>query len=246
MSTPSATKKTKRSVVDMLTSAPSTLKRGNIVLKTKEGGDSKTRSNRRRELFSKEPPQKQAVDIVVEADTEADAETSPSKSKRKRVEDTAEVKAVTSSPAAKSAKKSSPPKSAKQKASLSSSSSSSSSSTGSPYYVQTAIHKVVDFRREGNSAGDGREDPDLLQVFAFLKQHCALPPDLQNNTQKYGPLSGVSFEERALSAYAHGLLDPSALSPTATELQPGLRKCFVESDFSAAMELIAEFTQASA
>ena len=48
-------------------------------------------------------------------------------------------------------------------ASAASSSFASSSSTGSPYYVQTAIHKVVDFRREGNSHfKNGNEACELL------------------------------------------------------------------------------------
>jgi hypothetical protein len=40
-----------------------------------------------------------------------------------------------------------------------------------------------------------------------VEKHFVIPQDFENN-RKYGPLSGVSFEERAISAYSCGLLEP--------------------------------------
>ena len=110
---------------------------------------------------------------------------------------------------------------------------------GNKYHIQTAIHAAVDFRREGESAKT--EESSLLEVYTFLKAECSLPTDLQNNTQKYGPLSGVSYEERAISAYVHGLLSPSCLSSVAAQLRVELRKCFIESDMKAAAMIVRAY-----
>jgi len=69
-------------------------------------------------------------------------------------------------------------------------------------YVPTYIHKNVEYQRKG-------ETKDEMQVAAFklVEKHFDIPDDFENN-RKYGPLSGVSFEERAISAYSLGLLEP--------------------------------------
>ena len=71
-------------------------------------------------------------------------------------------------------------------------------------YVPTYIHKNVEYRRKGQT-----KDNNLVATFKLVEKHYEIPGDFENN-RKYGPLSGVSFEERAISAYSLGLLEPKA------------------------------------
>lgn len=72
-------------------------------------------------------------------------------------------------------------------------------------YVPTYIHKCIDYKRRGEST---KLDDITKQVFALVEQHYSLPTDLETN-RKYGPKSGICFEEHAIRAYSLGLLEPS-------------------------------------
>lgn len=69
-------------------------------------------------------------------------------------------------------------------------------------YVPTYIHKNVEYKRKGET-----EDETLVAAFRLVEKHFVIPIDFENN-RKYGPLSGSSFEQRAISAYSLGLLEP--------------------------------------
>jgi hypothetical protein len=69
-------------------------------------------------------------------------------------------------------------------------------------YVPTYIHKNVEYKRKGEV-----NDETQVATFQLVEKHFVIPEDFENN-RKYGPLSGVSFEERAISAYSLGLLEP--------------------------------------
>jgi hypothetical protein len=70
-------------------------------------------------------------------------------------------------------------------------------------YVPKYIHKNVDYRRKGQA----KLSPSTLQVFQLVEEHFAIPKDIEQN-RSYGPLSGSSYEERVVRAYALGKLTP--------------------------------------
>ena len=79
-------------------------------------------------------------------------------------------------------------------------------STTEEPYVPTYIHKNVGYARFG-TALDRLSDGQKL-AFAFVVDKFEIPADFETN-RKYGPLSGTSYEERVLAAYATNGLAPS-------------------------------------
>ena len=79
-------------------------------------------------------------------------------------------------------------------------------STTEEPYVPTYIHKNVGYARFG-TALDRLSDGQKL-AFAFVVDKFEIPADFETN-RKYGPLSGTSYEERVLAAYATNGLTPS-------------------------------------
>lgn len=79
-------------------------------------------------------------------------------------------------------------------------------------YVPKYIHKNVEYKRRG-------EIKDELQVatFELVEKHFVIPDDFETN-RKYGPLSGVSFEERAIAAQAVGLLEPKSAESASVKI----------------------------
>ena len=73
-------------------------------------------------------------------------------------------------------------------------------------YVPTYIHKNVGYSSFG-TATDRLTDGQKL-AFNFVVEQYNIPIDFETN-RKYGPLSGTSYEERVLAAYATNGLDPS-------------------------------------
>lgn len=67
--------------------------------------------------------------------------------------------------------------------------------------VQEAIHKEVDYRREGTE----KLPETTMQVYQFVKKRFIIPDGFEKD-HKYGPLSGVSHEVRVISAYMAGQL----------------------------------------
>ena len=70
-------------------------------------------------------------------------------------------------------------------------------------YVPAYIHKNVGYVREGETD----LDPTTQKVFELVDQHYIIPEGFENN-RKYGPISGVSFEQRVIASYSKNLLDP--------------------------------------
>ena len=72
-------------------------------------------------------------------------------------------------------------------------------------YVPKYIHANVGYRRFGSSNNhllDGQK-----MAFSFIADNYTLPPDFETN-RKYGPLSGLCYEERAIAAYSTNMLEP--------------------------------------
>lgn len=70
-------------------------------------------------------------------------------------------------------------------------------------YVPSYIHKNVTYKRKGE-AGLSEQ---TRAAYELVEKHFHIPDGFENS-RKYGPLSGMSFEERAISAYSLGLLVP--------------------------------------
>jgi hypothetical protein len=69
-------------------------------------------------------------------------------------------------------------------------------------YIPTYIHKNLTYKRQGDASLPDK----VVKTFRLVCQHYEIPDDFETN-RSYGPLSGISYEERAISAYSLGLLD---------------------------------------
>ena len=69
-------------------------------------------------------------------------------------------------------------------------------------FVPVATHKLVGYAERGVKV----LPPEQVAVFEYVERVCDVPSDFEAN-HAYGPKSGVSFEERLIGAYVHGLLD---------------------------------------
>jgi hypothetical protein len=69
-------------------------------------------------------------------------------------------------------------------------------------YVPTYIYKNIDYKRQG----DAKLGDVTKKIFELVQENFELPKDLETN-RKYGPKSGVSFEEHAIRAYTQGMLE---------------------------------------
>ncbi len=54
-------------------------------------------------------------------------------------------------------------------------------------------------------AGSTTLAPGPAAAFAFIKKHAVVPADFETNVT-FGPLSGISYEERLFAAYSAGKL----------------------------------------
>jgi hypothetical protein len=73
----------------------------------------------------------------------------------------------------------------------------------SAHHVPTYIHKNVGYVREGEAS----LDPTTQKVFDLVDHHYIIPEGFENN-RKFGPISGMSFEQRVIACYCNNLLDP--------------------------------------
>lgn len=71
-----------------------------------------------------------------------------------------------------------------------------------PDHPQAALHEAVFYKPRGQVQLSQGERAALDHVAA----NYVIPDDFELDTTKFGPLSGVSYEERLLSAYRHALL----------------------------------------
>ena len=158
----------------------------------------------KKESFGKEEDKAPDVSVVEKATNSSSSFFSPKRSTKKAA-------TVTPSPSAakkrrsllqdeaegESPKKKSKKKKVEAKAAV--------ATTEEPY-VPTYIHKNVGYQRFG-TATDRLSDGQKL-AFAFVVENYDIPADFETN-RKYGPLSGTSYEERVLAAYATKGLTPS-------------------------------------
>ncbi|CAB1103594.1 unnamed protein product [Ectocarpus sp. CCAP 1310/34] len=84
-------------------------------------------------------------------------------------------------------------------------------------HVQEAIHKEVQYSREGNSKGN--VPANTLAVFRFVKEAFVIPNNFEKD-HKFGPLSGVSHELRVVSAFMAGQLEART-----EEAKGGVKMC---------------------
>ena len=70
-------------------------------------------------------------------------------------------------------------------------------------YVPKNIHKNLGYRREGASAQD--DYPTTRKVYRLVCKNYRIPADFEQR-RSYGPLSGMSYEERVVQGYALGKL----------------------------------------
>ena len=75
----------------------------------------------------------------------------------------------------------------------------------------------------------------------FVEQEAALPKDFECNSAYGASLSGSTYEERIVAAYAHGLLN-DFLSARALKLQPSVRKGKPTSTHKSSMQRLGEYS----
>lgn len=70
----------------------------------------------------------------------------------------------------------------------------------------TAIFECVGYEAEGSRPLSAA----MHSVVRFIRDVFVIPPDFESNSYKYGPLSGMCFEDRLVTAYTAGKLQPKA------------------------------------
>lgn len=70
-------------------------------------------------------------------------------------------------------------------------------------FVPVHIHSNVDYYRRGELA----LDQGKLRAYRFIRNNFLVPIDIETDP-KFGPLSGICFEERVIRAYSLGQLKP--------------------------------------
>jgi hypothetical protein len=69
-------------------------------------------------------------------------------------------------------------------------------------YVPTYIHKNLSYKRQGSASLPEK----VVKTFELVNEHYEIPDDFETN-RSYGPLSGISYEERAIAAYNLSMLN---------------------------------------
>mmetsp|Transcript_33265 Transcript_33265/g.105190 ORF Transcript_33265/g.105190 Transcript_33265/m.105190 type:complete len:177 (-) Transcript_33265:890-1420(-) len=70
-------------------------------------------------------------------------------------------------------------------------------------YVPVHLYNHLEYSRRGEKNLPENE----ARAFSLVEDHYNIPKNIEKDA-RFGPLSGLSFEERALAAYAQGALDP--------------------------------------
>ena len=71
-------------------------------------------------------------------------------------------------------------------------------------YVPTHVYKNIEYKRRGEATCS--LDERIKKTFALVEEYYVLPKDLETN-RRYGPKSGLSFEEHAIRAYVQNMLE---------------------------------------
>lgn len=80
-------------------------------------------------------------------------------------------------------------------------------------YIPIHLYKNIEYKRQGEA--------DLNEItrkaFELVQEHFVLPKDLETN-RKYGPKSGICFEEHAIRAYSQNMLESKTGSNPAIQI----------------------------
>ena len=103
------------------------------------------------------------------------------------------------------------------------------------YPEQTYLNKHIGYTEKGLCQDLSQSEAILAE---FIASECQVPADFSIN-RKYGASrSGLSYENRLIAAFVHGLLDDVMLSPTAQGVQPAVRKAIVNNDYDQAAVIV--------
>jgi hypothetical protein len=80
---------------------------------------------------------------------------------------------------------------------------------------QPFLHESLQYKVEGRAT---HLTAAQEKVFAWVKTHCEIPTDFDSN-HKFGPLSGISYEERVISAYMYKLIEPKNPSEMSQQIK---------------------------
>lgn len=97
----------------------------------------------------------------------------------------------------------------------------------------SALNKLLFYSREGEA-----HDlvPGLVKVYEFVLRTCEIPEDFEAN-HKYGPKSGISYEERLVNAFCFKMLPH--VSPKADDLHPKLKRLVARRKWKDASDLVS-------
>ena len=92
----------------------------------------------------------------------------------------------------------------------------SASSSAGPVSENTPVflHKLLKYKRRG----DAQLTDVQRTVMAFIERNFTVPGDFERS-HKFGPLSGMCFEERLIAAYANEQLEPRLPTADIAELR---------------------------
>ena len=92
----------------------------------------------------------------------------------------------------------------------------SATSSAGPVSETTPVflHKLLEYKRRGNAQLSDVQH----KVVAFIERHFHVPEDFERS-HKFGPLSGMCFEERLIAAYANELLEPRVATGNTSDLR---------------------------
>ena len=79
-------------------------------------------------------------------------------------------------------------------------------------YIPTYLNKNVEYKRRGETL----LDPVTEQVFQLVSKHYVIPDGFENS-RLFGPKSGVTFEQRVVTAYANHQFKPKLLEMESSE-----------------------------
>ena len=146
-------------------------------------------------------PKKSKDDDFVDL-TKATASVTPQKKKKRDLHAFFSSPAATTTSEAKTAAAVvTPPEAKKQKVTKAEASEKEEKKEGE--YVPIYIHKNVSYVRKG----EADLDPATEKAFQLIEEHYLIPKGFEND-RSYGPISGISFEERVIASYSNNLLKP--------------------------------------
>ena len=81
--------------------------------------------------------------------------------------------------------------------------------------AQEQLHARVAYLGKGSAASEA-----LAKCAAIIERRCVVPDDFLLDKVRYGPLGGISFEQRLMANYRAGTLAPKAASAKGARSSP--------------------------